>query len=78
MWVFKEERYILNVRYQKKPYVLEGCQDSFCPFYDSIDIPRLSKQLFLEKKGEQRQNRLIAVQRMEDLEDMLKDCVSEE
>ena len=49
----------------------------FCPFYDSIDISWLTKQLFLEKRGGYRQNRLIAVQRLEDLEEMLGTCIAE-
>lgn len=49
----------------------------FCPFYDSVNISWLVKQLFLEKRGGTRQNRLIAVQSIENLEPMLRDCVSE-
>ena len=48
----------------------------FCPFYDSIHVSWLAKQLFLEKQGEHRQNRLIAVRRMEDLDHMLESCVT--
>lgn len=50
----------------------------FCPFYDSINISWLAKQLFLEKRGGRRQNRLVAAQRLEDLEEMLSSCVTEE
>jgi len=42
-----------------------------CPFYDSIDIPWLFKELFLRRKA----NALIAVKRVQDLRPVIKNFI---
>lgn len=44
----------------------------FCPFYDSVDIPWSSKQLFLTEE-----NRLVAIEKMSAIETILKEFISD-
>jgi len=46
----------------------------FCPFYNSVDIPYTYKQLFLDSET----NRLIAVRKLEDLEEPVIEFLKEE
>ena len=46
-------------------------QNIFCPFYDSINIPWFSKQLFFENE-----NQLIAVKKLENLRPAIEEFIS--
>lgn len=49
----------------------------FCPFHDSIDLCFLSQELFLKRRRKYRENRLVAVTNLPNLETMLRSCVLE-
>lgn len=72
VYLFKEHEISLCGTANHLSCLGNALQRPCCPFYDSIDIPWLSKQLFLRRP----ENHLIGVKRVEDIEPILKNFVT--